>query len=94
MSAEQINPREPVWRAALWAGFVNQESCVTALRAGKMPWFSELAPLSPEERVYVMGQLCKQWFPAMTGETEKEAFATLGKMYGVKRRKRWRRHAN
>jgi hypothetical protein len=26
----------------------------------------------------------------MTGETEKEAFATLGKMYGVKRRKRWK----
>ena len=87
---ERANPRESLWRAALWAGFTHQETCVKALRAGKIPWFSELAPLSPEERVYVMGQLCKQWFPDMTGETEKEAFAALGKMYGVKRRKRWK----
>lgn len=84
--------RDPLYHAALWAGFVHQDACVEALRAGKVPWFSELAPLSPEERVFVVGQLCKQWFPDMTGDAEKEAFLTLGRMYGVKLRRRWRRN--
>lgn len=95
MSEAQENvpsKREALYREALWKGFVNQETCVAALRAGKVPWFSELAPLSPEERVFVIGQLCKQWFPDMTGDAEKQAFLTLGKMYGVKLRKRWRRN--
>jgi hypothetical protein len=90
----KVSPRESLWRAALWAGFAHQDACVKALQSGKVPWFSELAPLSPEERVYIVGQLCKQWFPDMTGETEKEAFATLGRMYGVKRRRRWRHNAH
>ena len=90
---EQVpSKRESLYRAALWQGFVHQDACVNALRAGKVPWFSELAPLSPEERVFVIGQLCKQWFPDMTGDAEREAFLTLGKMYGVKLRRRWRRN--
>jgi hypothetical protein len=86
---KQVNGREPLWRAALWAGFTHQEECVSALRNGKAPWFSELAPLTTEERVYIMGQLCKSWFPDMDAEQERDAFRMLGRMYGVKRRKRY-----
>lgn len=80
---ERPHPREPLWRAALWAGFAHQEQIVTLLQAGKTPWFTELSPLTRSERVFIMAQLCKAWFPEMLPEGEKSAVQMLGAMYGV-----------
>lgn len=82
---ERMNSREHLWRAALWAGFANQAALVEALRAGMRPWFGELAPLTVEERVYVMAQLIRQWYPEMDKEREQQAMRLLCKMYGVKK---------
>jgi hypothetical protein len=91
---KRMNSREHLWRAAMWAGFTHQEACIKALQSGKIPWFSELAPLTSEERVYIMGTLCKRWFPEMSGEAEADAWRTLRRMYGVKNRTKRRRHAH
>lgn len=90
----RMNSREHLWRAALWAGFTHQQACVEALQSGKVPWFLELAPLTSEERVYIVGTLCKQWYPEMSGEAEAEAWRTLRQMYRVKARTKRRRHAH
>lgn len=88
---QKANSREHLWRAALWAGFAHMEMIVTALQTNRMPWFAELAPLTTEERVFVIGQICKQAFPEMTDEAEHKAFLMLGKMYGVKKNRVMRR---
>lgn len=90
----RMNSREHLWRAAMWAGFTHQQTCVEALQSGKVPWFSELAPLTSEERVYIMGTLCKRWYPEMSGEAEAEAWRALRQMYRVKTRTKRRRHAH
>ena len=88
---KRVNSREHLWRAALWAGFAHGEQIVMALQNNQRPWFNELAPLTAEERVFIMGQICKQFFPEMTGENEKKAFLMLGKLYGVKKNRVMRR---
>lgn len=80
---ERMNSREHLWRAALWAGFAHQARIVELLQSGQVPWFNELAPLTRPERVFVMAQLCKQWFPDMVGENEKRVLQMLGVMYGI-----------
>lgn len=87
----RVNSREHLWRAAMWAGFAHAEEVVAALKAGQRPWFNELAPLNVNERVFVMTQICKYFFPEMTGENEKKAVTMLGKLYGVKRTTRMER---
>ncbi len=79
----RLNSREHLWRQALWAGFAHQEMVVKQLQDGKLPWVHDFAPLNREERVFVMGALCKSWFPDMTDEAEKECFQYLGHLYGV-----------
>jgi hypothetical protein len=90
----RMNSREHLIRAALWAGFTHQEQLVALFSVGLRPWFNELSPLMPEERMLVMGQLCKVWYPEMTPDQERDAFRMLGQMYGVKKRKRMMRHAH
>lgn len=96
--AKRANSREHLWRAALWAGFAHQEMIVDDLRAMRRPWYGELAPLTTEERVFIIGQLCKAWYPEMTDERERQAFRLLGKLYGAKKnrvvRRMERRHAH
>ena len=87
----KVNSREHLWRAALWAGFAHGEMILEALRASKTPWYAELGPLTTEERVFVIGQICKFYFPDMTGENETQAFRMLGKLYGVKKNRMMRR---
>lgn len=87
----RANSREHLWRAAMWAGFAHAEEVVAALKAGQRPWFNELAPLNVNERVFVMTQICKYFFPEMTGENEIKAVKMLGKLYGVKRTTRMER---
>lgn len=92
---EKETLRQEMYRAAMWAGFEQAEEIVSALRDGKRPWFKELAPLTAPERVFVMAQICKYFFPEMTGENEKKAFQMLGRLYGLKRSHRTeRRHAH
>lgn len=88
---QKPNPREALWRAALWAGFGHGEMIIESLRAQKTPWYAELGPLTTEERVFVIGQICKWYFPDMTGENESQAFKMLGKLYGVKKNRIMRR---
>jgi hypothetical protein len=88
---QRVNSREHLWRAALWAGFAHAEQIITALRNHQRPWFNELAPLTAEERVFIMGQICKYFFPEMTDENERKAFLMLGKLYGVKKNRHVRR---
>jgi hypothetical protein len=88
---KRVNSREHLWRAALWAGFAHGEQIVNALRNNQRPWFNELAPLTTEERVFIMGQVCKYFFPEMTGENETQAFRLLGKLYGAKKNRHVRR---
>lgn len=88
---QRVNSREHLWRAALWAGFAHGEMIVQALQNMKTPWYAELAPLTTEERVFIVGQVCKQFFPDMTDENEKKAFLMLGKLYGVKKNRVMRR---
>ena len=87
----RVNSREHLWRSALWAGFAHGEEIIQALKDGKRPWFNELAPLDVHERVFIMSQICKYFFPEMTGENEKNAVKMLGKLYGVKRTTRMER---
>jgi len=87
----KANSREHLWRSALWAGFAHGEMIVESLRANKTPWYAELGPLTTEERVFVVGQICKYFFPEMTGENEAQAFRILGKLYGVKKNRIMRR---
>jgi hypothetical protein len=87
----KANSREHLWRAALWAGFAHQEMVVSDLQSMRRPWFNELAPLTTEERVFIVGQLCKAWFPEMTDERERQAFRLLGRLYGVKKNRMVRR---
>lgn len=93
-----VNSREHLWRAALWAGFAHGEEIVAALKESKRPWWNELAPLTIEERVFIVGQICKYFFPEMTGENEKKAFKMLGRLYGVSKsgamRRLEKRYAN
>lgn len=85
LSIEQPNnPREKLWRNALIAGMSYQVDILEALQDGKRPWFGELAPLTPHECVFVVAQLCKEWFPEMTGEKEKQALQLLTQLYGAK----------
>lgn len=79
----RMNSREHLWRQALWAGFAHQDQMVKTLQSGGMPWVLDFAPLNREERVFVMGALCKSWFPDMTDEAERECFQYLGQLYGV-----------
>lgn len=87
----RVHSREHLWRAALWAGFAHGEMIIESLRANKTPWFAELGPLTTEERVFVVGQICKFYFPDMTGDNESQAFRMLGKLYGVKKNRITRR---
>lgn len=87
----RANSREHLWRAALWAGFAHGEAIIDALKASKTPWFGELAPLTTEERVFVIAQICKFYYPEMTGENEAQAFKLLGRLYGVKKNRTMRR---
>jgi hypothetical protein len=87
----KANSREHLWRAALWAGFAHGEMIIESLRASKTPWYSELGPLTTEERVFVIAQICKYYFPEMTGDNEAQAFKMLGKLYGVKKNRIMRR---
>ena len=87
----KANSREHLWRAALWAGFAHGEMIIESLRASKTPWYSELGPLTTEERVFVIAQICKYYFPDMTGDNEAQAFKMLGKLYGVKKNRIMRR---
>ena len=87
----KVNSREHLWRSALWAGFAHGEMIVESLRASKTPWYSELGPLTTEERVFVIAQICKYFFPEMSGENEAQAFRMLGKLYGIKKNRIMRR---
>lgn len=77
------NSREHLWRQAMWSAIAHQKDVVDALQQGGMPWVQDFAPLNREERVFVMGALCKMWFPDMTEEAEKQCFQYLGAVYGV-----------
>lgn len=79
----RANSREHLWRHAMWSAIAHQQDVVKTLQDGGMPWVHEFAPLNREERVFVMGALCKMWFPDMTEEAEKECFQYLGAVYGV-----------
>jgi hypothetical protein len=81
-----VGSRERLWRNALIAGMSYQVDIIEALQSGKRPWFGELAPLTPHECVLVVAQLCKEWFPEMTDEKEKQALQLLTQMYGAKPR--------
>ena len=97
MSSEETKQslREEMYKAAMWAGFEHAEELIAALKDGKRPWFKELAPLTVPERVFVVAQICKCYFPEMTGENEKKAFQMLGRLYGLKRSHRTERgHAH
>lgn len=88
---QRANSREHLWRAALWAGFAHGEMIIESLKANKTPWYAELSPLTTEERVFVVGQICKFFYPEMVGENEHKAFQLLGKLYGVKKNRMMRR---
>jgi hypothetical protein len=77
-----IHARAALWHAAFWAGVKYKDVVVEALQQGHRVWFTELAPLTIEERILVMGSLCKQLFEGMTEDAERDMYAVLVKMYG------------
>jgi len=83
---EQKHPRDELWRAALWAGFANQEKIVEDLKAMRRPWYGELAPLTAEERVFIVFQLCKAWYPQMDADRQKQSFKILWRLFGARKR--------
>jgi hypothetical protein len=76
------HPRQHLWHAAFWAGVKYGDVVVEGLQQGHRVWFSELAPLTVEERVLVMGALCKRLFQNVTDENQGAMYAHLVMMYG------------
>lgn len=82
---DPAHPRERLWRAAMIAGFMQQDHVMNCLRNLKRPWFEELAPLTPEERAYIVWQLCKAWYPSVDDEQHKQSFKILWRLFGGRR---------
>lgn len=80
--------REHLWSAAFWAGAKYAEQIVEALGDSARPWYPELAPLTIEERVLVIGSLCQQIYPDMSVEQRGQSYMMLCRLYGLKNGKR------
>lgn len=80
------HPRQHLWHAAFWAGVKYSPTVIEGLQQGCRVWFTELAPLTVEERVLVMGALCKHLFDNVTEENQGAMYAHLVAMYGPLRK--------
>lgn len=84
--------REHLWSSAFWAGAKYADGIVEALNEAARPWYPELAPLTIEERVLIIGSLCQQIFPDMTAEQRANSYVMLCRLYGLKNGKKSHAH--